>query len=403
MDPHNPSAAPGTLPAPKSFWYYLLQGIRILVGLLFIFSGLVKANDPSGLAYKMQEFFEAWHVTGLAPFALACSIIMIIFEIIAGVALLLGYAFRLFSFLLLILMIFFCFLTAYAVFSGKIKECGCFGDCIPLEAMQSFLKDLILLVLVIILFLARRRIHPLFKRYLGTSIMILSLFAAAGIQGYALEHLPFVDCLPYKVGNNIWEKMQPPAGSVPDVYETTYQLKNIRTGAEKKVSDKVYLSSDIWKDTTWVIQGDPVQRLVKKGNAVPAIQDFHVTDYEGNDYTESLLKEPGYNFLFFIRDVHTASARNIARLSSLAEKSQKNNVGFFVLSASPQDATEAFLKANNIRAQSFSIDATVCKTAIRSNPGLMLIKAGTVKGKWSDNDYPEGFEWVNPQQLKVLK
>lgn len=387
--------------AKRGFGFYLLQFIRILVGVLFIFSGLVKANDPSGLAYKMQEFFEVWQMTWLTPFALGFSIIMIIFEIIAGVALLLGYAFRLFSFLILLLMIFFTFLTGYAVLSGKVKECGCFGDCIPLEAMQSFLKDMILLVLVIILFLARKYICPVFRRYIGTSVMILSLFFSVFIQWYALEHLPFVDCLPYKKGNNIWEKMQPPPGSTPDVYQTTYSMKNMHTGVTKKISDKEYLDSGIWKDTTWVIEGEPVQELVKKGNATPEIQDFHVSDYEGTDFTESLLKEPGYNFLFLIKDVHKASTRNIDQLRILADKCQKNNVGFFVLSASPQEATESFLKANNIHAQTFSIDATVCKTAIRSNPGLMLIKAGTVKGKWSFNDYPSGFSWISAERLRV--
>src|SRR5690606_20336370 len=146
--------------------------------------GLIKANDPSGLAYKMQEFFEVWEITWLSPYALGFSIAMIVFEIMAGIALLLGYAFRLFSFLLLLLMVFFTFLTAYAVFSGKIKECGCFGDCIPLTAMQSFVKDLILLALVLILFFGRRLIRPLFQRYLGTSIMILAFSFTAFIQWY---------------------------------------------------------------------------------------------------------------------------------------------------------------------------------------------------------------------------
>jgi uncharacterized membrane protein YphA (DoxX/SURF4 family) len=400
MSPQN-QPTPDSRLTNRGFGLYLLQFIRIVVGVLFIFSGLVKANDPSGLAYKMQEFFEVWHMTWLTPFALGFSIIMIIFEIIAGVALLLGYAFRLFSILILLLMIFFTFLTGYAVLSGKVKECGCFGDCIPLEAMQSFIKDLILLALIIILFLARKHIRPIFQRYLGTSVMILSLFFSAFIQWYALAHLPFVDCLPYKKGNNIWEKMQPPPGSSPDVYQTTYAMKNLETGATKKISDKEYLDSGIWKDTTWAIEGEPVQELVKKGNAIPKIQDFHLSDYEGNDYTEPLLKEPGYNFLFFIKDVHKASIRNIDILRNLSEKCQKNNVGFFVLSASPQAATEAFLRANNIQAQTFSIDATVCKTAIRSNPGLMLIKAGTVKGKWSYNDYPTGFNWISAEQLKI--
>lgn len=387
----------------KGFGIYLLQFIRILVGILFIFSGLIKANDPSGLAYKMQEFFEAWHITGLSSFALTLAIVMIIFEIIAGVALLLGYAFRMFSFLLLILMIFFCFLTGYAALSGKIKECGCFGDCIPLQAMQSFMKDLVLVVLVVLLFLARKHIHPLFKRHIGSSIMILTLLGSAFVQWYSLEHLPYVDCLPYRVGNNLWTEMQPPANATPDVYQTTYNLKNERTGATKSITDKEYLDSGIWKDSTWVIVGDPVQELIKKGNNLPAIQDFHIMDFSGNDYTEYLLKEPGYNFLLFIKDVQNADTRNIEKLQNILSECKKSNVGFYILTASPQDATQEFMKANQIETTAYSIDATVCKTALRSNPGLMLIKAGTVIGKWSYNDYPSGFSWENAQKMKVLQ
>lgn len=116
---------------------------RIIVGILFIFSGLIKANDPLGLSYKMQEFFEVWNLHGLNNYTLALSVIMIAFEIIAGVAVLVGWQMRLFSWLLLLLIIFFTFLTGYALFSGKIKECGCFGDCIPLQANQSFFKRFI--------------------------------------------------------------------------------------------------------------------------------------------------------------------------------------------------------------------------------------------------------------------
>jgi uncharacterized membrane protein YphA (DoxX/SURF4 family)/peroxiredoxin len=392
-----------TIPASnRSAGFYLLQFIRVFVGVLFIFSGLIKANDPSGLAYKMVEFFEVWGMTFMAPWALCFSIIMIVFEIIAGVALLLGFAFRLFSLLLLLLMVFFTFLTAYAVFSGKIKECGCFGDCIPLTAMQSFIKDLVLMVLVIVLFAGRKHIRPLFRSSVNTVFFVLSLVFSILIQWYTLEHLPFVDCLPYKVGNNIWEKMQPPPGSTPDVYQTNYVLKNAVSGETKKISDKDYISSGIWKDTTWQVTGEPVTELIKKGNATPVIQDFKVSDYEGQDYTESLLKEPGYNFIFFLKDAEHASSRHIERLRALIEKANKTNVGFFVLSANTKVQTEQFLQKNKLTADYFVIDATVCKTAMRTNPGLMLIKAGTVLGKWSYNDYPEDFGFSG-DQLKIKK
>src|SRR5580693_5283475 len=138
----------------------LISVIRALVGILFIFSGLVKADDPLGLSYKMQEFFEVWNFHWLDHFTLAFSILMIVFEIVAGVAILLGWRMKLFSWLLLVLIIFFTFLTGYAYLSGKVRECGCFGDCIPLTAGESFCKDLVLTALIVFLFIFRDRIRP---------------------------------------------------------------------------------------------------------------------------------------------------------------------------------------------------------------------------------------------------
>src|SRR5690606_33047041 len=136
---------------------------RFIVGVLFIFSGLVKANDPLGLSYKMQEFFEVWNLHFLNDYTLAFSVIMIGFEIITGVAVLLGWRMRLFSWLLLLLIVFFTFLTGYALFSGKIRECGCFGDCIPLQAYQSFIKDLVLLALILFIFPFRNKTRPVIR------------------------------------------------------------------------------------------------------------------------------------------------------------------------------------------------------------------------------------------------
>src|ERR1700722_17545422 len=138
----------------------LMSIVRAVVGALFIFSGLIKANDPLGLSYKMQEFFEVWNFHWLDNYTLAFSVIMIVFEIVAGVAILLGWRMKLFSWLLLLLIIFFTFLTGYAYLSGKVRECGCFGDCIPLTAGESFTKDLVLLVLILFLFANKNIIKP---------------------------------------------------------------------------------------------------------------------------------------------------------------------------------------------------------------------------------------------------
>src|SRR4051812_5039308 len=148
---------------------------RIIVGVLFIFSGLIKANDPMGLSYKMQEFFEVWGLQSLDNFTLPMALIMNAFEIVAGVAVLVGWRMRLFSWLLLLLIIFFTFLTGYALFSGNIKTCGCFGDCIPLTPKQSFIKDLVLLLLIVVIFIYRDTIRPLFSQVASSSIIAVAV------------------------------------------------------------------------------------------------------------------------------------------------------------------------------------------------------------------------------------
>src|SRR4029077_7103809 len=173
---------------------------RWVVGLLFIFSGLIKANDPLGLSYKMQEFFEAWNWYSLNDLSLALSLTMNVFEVLAGVAIIIGWRVKLFSWLLLLLILFFNFLTGYALFSGKIKTCGCFGDCLPLTAAQSFTKDVILLVFILVLFVNRGKIFTSIRSIAAVWLLIFCIAAVSELQAHVMKHLPVVDCLPYKKG-----------------------------------------------------------------------------------------------------------------------------------------------------------------------------------------------------------
>src|ERR1700760_1369964 len=188
----------------------LINSCRMIVGILFIFSGLIKANDPLGLSYKMQEFFEVWGWNSLNDYTLVLSLIMNVFEVLAGVAVIVGWRMKLFSWLLLLLIVFFAFLTGYALFSGKIKTCGCFGDCLPLTPAQSFTKDLILFVLILVLFINKNKIHTSVRSIAAVCLLFFCIAAVSELQAYVMKHLPVVDCLPYKKGNNILKEMQPP-------------------------------------------------------------------------------------------------------------------------------------------------------------------------------------------------
>ena len=375
---------------------YVLWLLRIVVGVLFIFSGLIKANDPSGLSYKMNEFFEVWHMYWAMPYSMALSIAMIAFEIIAGVAVLIGAAYRAFSFLLLLLTAFFTFLTAYVYLTDKIKECGCFGDCIKMTNAETFWKDVVLLIMVLILFAYRKSIKPVFSGYPTTAIMILTAFFAFGVQWYVLEHLPFIDCLPYKKGTNVWEKMQVPPGSVPDQYESVMIYE--KDGQQKEFTMENYP----WQDTTWKFV-DRKDKLIKKGNAEPEIKDFTITDAEGTDHAQEILATPGYTFFLFVRDPGSAREDNVEDLKNLMAKANQYNIPFYVLSSGSRESTDAFKEKYQLHAAEYMVlDGTVSKTAMRSNPGLMLLKDGVIQEKWSFRDYPKDFTLEN-EQLKIAK
>ncbi len=368
---------------------YILWLFRIIVGVLFIFSGAIKANDPLGLSYKMNEFFEVWHMYWAMDYSLILSVLMIGFEIIAGVGVLIGAAFRVFSFLLLLLTAFFTFLTAYVYLTDKIKECGCFGDCIKISNAETFWKDVILLGLVLILFAFRKRIKPVFSGYPTTAIMVLTTFFAFGVQWWALEHLPFHDCLPYKVGANIQEKMQIPEGATPDRYESVMIYE--KDGVKKEFT----LENYPWQDTTWKFV-DRHDKLVEKGNAEPEIKDFALSDFDGNDYTEATLNQPGYTFLLWLRETNKARTDNIDRLQRLLAKAKELNIPFYVVTSTNQEDTRAFLEQHKLDgADVMVVDNVVSKSALRSNPGLMLLEQGTIRGKWSFRDYPEDISLSN--------
>lgn len=361
---------------------YILWFLRIVVGALFIFSGLVKAIDPYGLSYKMDEFFEVWEWYWMMPYSLPLAVLMIAFEIIAGAALLLGYAYRLFSFLLLGLIVFFTFLTAYVLFSGKIKECGCFGDCIPLTPIQTFTKDIILLVMGIVLVIFRSRIPPLFSKTVNNVLMAIVVVLSFGIQWYALEHLPIVDCLPYKEGVNVIEDRKMPPGATPDVYESVMIYE--KDGVEKEFTMENYP----WQDSTWKFV-DRTDKLVQKGNAEPKIRDFVLTDYDGNEYTDQILETPGYTFLWFLRDSENAQTDNIDDLKALIKACKDKGVPFYILCSDNSEKAYAFVDKWALNgAELLVLDRTVSKTAMRTNPGLMLLKDGVIQGKWSYLDYP---------------
>jgi len=366
----------------------LIWFCRIAVGLLFIFSGLIKANDPLGFSYKLVEYFEVFHITFLNGLALSLSIILCSLEIIMGFALLIGVRARQNALGLLILIIFFSFLTFYSAAFKVVQTCGCFGDAIPLTPWQSFSKDLILLLLILVLFKNKQSIRPLFGPKTGDNLLIAATIVSLAFGLFTYNFLPIVDFLPYKVGANIPDAMKTPPGAIPDEYEVNYNLKNKKTGESKDVTDKEYLSSGIWKDSNWEVIGNPDSKLIKKG-FTPKIQDLIIKDGQGNDYTQELLANP-FNSLFIVAyDLSKTDTAAIIRINALAINLTRSfNTRTILLTSAAETEAVAFAKRYHLISEIFYADGVPLKSMVRANPGVMLLKAGTVVNKWHYHAVP---------------
>ncbi|ASU35816.1 DoxX family protein [Mucilaginibacter xinganensis] len=362
---------------------------RILVGLLFIFSGLVKINDPLGFSYKLEEYFEVFHITFLNGFALTLSIVLCALEIILGFALLIGVRSVSVAWGLLLLIVFFAFLTFYSAYFQVVQTCGCFGDAIPLTPWQSFSKDLVLLLLIILIFVNRKNIQPLFAAKTGDNLLIAATVISLCCGLYTYNFSPVVDFLPYKVGANIPAEMATPPGAKPDEYELTYNLKNKKTGEKKVMTNTEYLNTNIWKDNNWEVIGQPESRLVKKG-FTPKIRDLAIQDAEGNDYTKEILTNPYNNLVIVAYDLKKTDDDAIGRLNAMAVNLVQNfNTRTVLLTSNSHQFAQAYSKQHHLMFEIFYADEVPLKTMMRANPGVLLLKNGTILNKWHYHSMPK--------------
>lgn len=359
------------------------------VGLLFIFSGLVKINDPLGFSYKLEEYFDVFHITFLGPLALSMAIVLCALEIILGFALLIGVRAIAVVRGLLLLIVFFAFLTFYSAYFKVVQTCGCFGDAIPLTPWQSFGKDLFLLLLILVLFVNRKKIQPLFTAKTGDNMLITAAIVSVGLGLYTYNFSPVIDFSPYKIGANILDEMKTPPGAQPDEFELTYHLKNTKTNQTKVMSNTAYLKSNIWKDNNWQVASQPESRLLKKG-FTPKIVDLAIQDAQGNDYTKELLSNPFYNVIIVAYNLDKTDGEAINRLNALAINLSTNyNTRTVLLTSNSAKDAEAFSKAHHLVSEIFYADGVPLKTMVRANPGILLLKNGVVINKWHYHAIPK--------------
>ncbi len=377
---------------------YLLWISRIVVGLLFIFSGLIKANDPMGFGYKLEEYFHVFHLSFLGDFSAWIAIFLCALEIILGALLLIGVAGRTVAWGLLLLIIFFTFLTFFSAFFKVVTSCGCFGDAIPLSPWQSFAKDIVLLVFIVYIFIHRNAIQPMiassFTRNLLSLFIVIISF---GIGIYTLYYLPFIDFLPYKEGNNLPALMKVPEGAEPDVYEHIYEMKNKKTNETKKVNDKVYMSEKLWEDEDWEIIGEPKSTLVKKGFELK-IPDLILSDSEGNNKTDEIIQNPYYNFIVVSTDLNKMNPIDLNHLdqinNTIRDIAVDFNIRAILATASSSDEVNYLNDQMDLVLETFYADKVPLKSMVRSNPGVLLLLNGTVVKKWSSTNFPKKEELI---------
>ncbi len=363
---------------------------RVIVGILFIVSGLIKVNDPSGLAYKMDEYFAVWGWNWASQLSLFLSLTLNALEIAAGVALITGWKPKFTTRLLLLLIVFFTFLTGYAVISGKIKTCGCFGDCIPLTAMQSFLKDIFLLVLILLLVWKYHLIKPWFPVKIHLALMLGTVAMVLLAEFHVLYNLPFVDCLPYKTGNNLQQQMQAPPGSVPD--STTIIFTYKKDG--KNVSfDASGFPDDFDEDNYEFVKRE--EKLIRKGNATPPIADLTFTTTSGTDTTEALMASESKYILFAAKDFDGRPGSWTEKFQKIYEAALAKNMNVYIMTNQPAAVRQWLGTKSGTAAEVLTIDGTVLKTFIRTKVGAVAMEGALVKGKWSEMNLDDTVKWIN--------
>jgi len=357
----------------------LLFSSRFLVGILFIISGLIKANDTIGFSYKLEEYFEVFGMEWFTDFALLIAASICIFEILLGAMLLIGSRIKFTSWSLLLMIGFFTFLTFFSAYFNKVTDCGCFGDALKITPWQSFFKDVALLFFILIIFMSQNKIQGFFTKKIENAINVFVLILCTSFVWYTFSHLPSKDFRPYAIGKNIVEGMLIPEDAKQDVFKDIWYYE---------------IDGETQQFTTeqepWKIEGakymDRKTKLIEKGFE-PPIHDFSITTLDGYDITDSILQvEEAY--LVVAYDISKTNAEASKKLSDLYLACEEKGIAFVALSASSDKLSEEFRHENNIMFPYLFTDETTLKTIIRSNPGLVQIEEGTIKGKWHFNDFP---------------
>lgn len=367
---------------------------RFVLAVVFIFSGFVKAIDPFGSFYKIQDYLTAFNLISWFPgyWPLLFAVLLAAIEFCAGIYLFLGIRRKISSTLAFLLMLVMTPLTLYLALADPVSDCGCFGDALVLTNWQTFGKNVVLLVAAVTVFRQWREITrfiTLKMEWIFSMYTILFVFA---LSAYCLRNLPLLDFRPYKIGTNIKAGMEIPEGAKLSVLETTFVME--KDGKRKE------FTLDNYPDSTWTFV--ETRTIVKEKGYEPPIHDFAMQSLtSGTDITDSVLTSRGYTFLLVAHRIEEADDSNINLINEIYDYSVEHGYGFYALTSSPEDAIALWCDRTGAEYPFCQMDDITLKTIIRSNPGLLLIKDGTILNKWSDSQLPD--EYVLTDSLDKLE
>ncbi len=359
---------------------------RYLVGILFIISGAIKANDPLGFSYKLEEFYEVfgnylllkWFNSPLfLNTTLEAAVFMCVLEITIGFAFLSGAWPRIVSWVSLLLMIWFTFLTAFAAISGQITDCGCFGDAVKLSNWASFWKDIALLIFIGLIFLNRKKIKPAISHRFASLVALGGLFLALAFALHCIYHLPVKDFRPYFVSSNVCENRV----DIPDQLKFFYVLKNKNSGDEQE-----FESFPADYESNWEFVESRTE-VLKKGKPAKII-NFRLTNEEGEEITDSLLELEGFKMMIVMYNINKTQQGNMESVNDLADKLMAEGIPVFGVTSSSDADIDAFKQETGSIFPFLVGDEVELKTMVRANPGIILMKGCIIEGKWNAHDTP---------------
>lgn len=353
-----------------------LAAIRIILGLVFIFSAAMKGVDPLGTAYRVEDYLGAYSMDWMEAYSLVISFLLITVEFLLGIALVFKLRARLAALGVLLIMIFFTGVTYFDARYNLVPDCGCFGDAIKLDNWETFYKNIVLIILAIIVFIRRKKLGLRMAAWAQMVILLVITGGFVYFMFYNYNHLPMLDFRDWKEGRNMKTENE-------DAVETYLVYKNISTGEIRE-----YTTENLpWKDSVWRAQWEFVDqryddsKVIKKHHLI-------IENTSGTDFTKVLIENTGYQFLLVSYDLEEANGEGMLKAASLLADASAHDAGIALLTASDEETWSKYLEVYQMRYPYFLADDIELKAMIRSNPGLLLLQDGVVLKKWHYNDFP---------------